>query len=175
LRKYFSPPLFPVRLNELPSHPIIHEMHDNEVQIGDLSVRSSYICHPSATLGYRISTGESVFTYMPDHEVALGSSNFPNEPEWTSGYDLAYGSDLLFHDAQYRPTEYGRRIGWGHSSVTDTFAFAEMCKVKKLSLFHHDPLHTDEQLESVLANNLEGKKLDFDIELCAEGNVYELP
>jgi phosphoribosyl 1,2-cyclic phosphodiesterase len=50
LRKYFSPPLFPVRLNELPAHPIIHEMHENEVQIGDLTVRSSYICHPSANL-----------------------------------------------------------------------------------------------------------------------------
>jgi phosphoribosyl 1,2-cyclic phosphodiesterase len=175
LRKYFSPPLFPVRLNELPLHPVIHEMHNNTIQLGDLTVQSAYICHPSATLGYRISTEHSVFTYMPDHEVALGSSNFPNEPDWTSGYDLAARADLLFHDAQYRPMEYRNRMGWGHSSVTDAFAFAKMCQVKKLSLFHHDPLHTDEQLEALLANSLEGKTFDFDIELCAEGNYYELP
>lgn len=172
LRRYFSPPLFPMRLSELPRHPIIHEIHESEFEIGEIKLRSSYICHPSATLGYRLACGTAVFTYMPDHEVSLGSFNFPNEPEWTSGYNLAKGSDLLFHDSQYKPSEYSNRIGWGHSSIDDTLAFAEMCKVKKLELFHHDPLHTDEQLEKLFAEHTANKDFSFEVGLCAEGKSY---
>lgn len=174
LRRYFSPPLFPVRLSELPNHPVIHEVSNSEFTIEDFKINSGYICHPSATLGYRISCGGKVFTYMPDHELPLGACNFPNEPEWTSGYDLAKDADLLFHDAQYRTDEYANRIGWGHSSFKNTLLFAEMCKVKKMAFFHHDPYHTDTDLDNMFVEHTSDKKIDFDLEMCAEGNVYEV-
>ena len=174
LRRYFSPPLFPVRLSELSRHPVIHDLSINEFTIGDIQVKSSYICHPSATLGYRISTKASSFAYMPDHEVALGSANFPNEPEWTSGYDLAKNADLLFHDSQYSAEEYKSRIGWGHSSMSDAVAFAKLSKVKKLILFHHDPLRTDVQLQHFFKEFQKQHPTSFQLELCAEDRVYEL-
>ncbi len=174
LRRYFSPPLFPVRLNELPLHPIIHEVSDSEFMIGDISIRSAFICHPGPTVGYRLSCGRSSFTYMPDHEIALGSSNFPNEPEWTSGYELAVDADLLFHDAQYRRSEYSDRVGWGHSSIDDAIAFAKLCRVKHLALFHHDPAHSDAQLEQMLNEVTAQTSLDFEVTLCEEGHTYAL-
>jgi phosphoribosyl 1,2-cyclic phosphodiesterase len=174
LRRYFSPPLFPVRLSELPKHPIIHEIHNSEFTLGDISIKSAYLCHPGPTLGFRLSTGDSSFAYIPDHEIQLGSVNFPNEPEWTSGLNIAQDVDLLFHDAQFRPDEYQNRIGWGHSSIEDAILFAQMCKVKKLSLFHHDPAHTDAHLDSLLKEFTEHKSYPFEIEMCAEGNSYVL-
>lgn len=174
LRRYFSPPLFPVRLSELPKHPVIHELNNNEFDIGDINVKTSYICHPGPTLAIRLSTDTADVAYMPDHEVALGSANFPNEPEWTSGYDIAKDVDLLFHDSQYRTKEYATRVGWGHSSIKDSVEFAKMCNVKRMELFHHDPLHTDEQLEKILADFKSETETDFPVELCAEGNIYEL-
>ncbi|MBK7761950.1 MAG: MBL fold metallo-hydrolase [Bacteroidetes bacterium] len=174
LRRYFSPPLFPVRLNELPLHPIIHEIDNSEFMIDDIKIQSGYICHPGPTLGYRLSFGNAKFAYMPDHEIGLGAANFPNEPDWTSGYEIARDVDLLFHDAQYRPSEYVDKVGWGHSSIDDTLAFAKMCKVKKLELFHHDPGHTDIQLQSILHEVMLNKQLDFEVSMCAEGNVYDI-
>ena len=174
LRRYFSPPLFPVRLSELPKHPVIHEISNSQFNIGDVTINSSYVCHPGPTLGFRLMAGNSVFTYMPDHEVSLGSSNFPHEPEWTSGYEIAKNADLLFHDSQYRTEEYASRIGWGHSSLEDTFKFAEMCNVKQLELFHHDPLHTDVQLDALLNDSLKGRSFNFNVNLCAEGKVFNL-
>lgn len=174
LRRYFSAPLFPVRLTELPKHPIIHELGNSEFQIDDIKINSNYVCHPSPTLAYRLSNQRKDFAYIPDHEVALGSANFPNEPEWTSGYDIVKNVDLLFHDSQYKMDEYANRMGWGHSTIQHTVEFAKMCKVKKLALFHHDPLHTDDQLEKFLEDFKQHYKTDFPIELCAEGNVYEL-
>lgn len=174
LRRYFSPPLFPVRLSELPKHPEIHELNNSKIEIGEITIESSYICHPGPTLAYRLSTKDASFAYMPDHEVTLGSANFPNEPDWTSGYSIAKDVDLLLHDSQYRTEEYAQRIGWGHSSIEDTVAFAKMCRVKKLELFHHDPLHTDDQLDEIIREFKSNQEVDVDFELCAEDRVYHL-
>ena len=174
LRRYFSPPLFPVRLSELPKHPEIHELNNSDFTIGDINVKSNYICHPGPTLAFRLSTESGSFAYMPDHEVTLGSANFPNEPEWTSGYDIAKDVDLLFHDSQYRTEEYASRIGWGHSSIKDSVEFGTLCNVKQMELFHHDPLHTDSQLEKNINDFKLTDKSEFPINLCAEGNVYQL-
>ncbi len=174
LRRYFSPPLFPVRLSELPSEPVIHEISNSEFTIGSLKINSSYVCHPGPTLAYRISDGQSDIAYMPDHEVSLGSSNFPNEPEWTSGFNIANGVDLLFHDSQYKTEEYASRVGWGHSSIGDSVNFARMCKVKNLQLFHHDPMHTDDSLDALIDEYKAENMTPFKMEMCAEGSVFIL-
>jgi len=175
LRRYFSPPLFPIRLNELPSHISIFEINNSSFNIGELQIKSEYICHPGPTVGYRIEANNSVFVYMPDHEPALGSSHFPDLPEWTSGYNLAKNADLIFHDAQYKNSEYANRIGWGHSSYEDAIKFGCLAKVKKMILFHHDPLHTDEQLFKLYYQTKERMHVPFEIELGIEDKVYELP
>lgn len=113
--------------------------------------------------------------YFPDHEPALGSSNFPNEPDWTSGYDLARGVDLLLHDAQYTTEEYAPRVGWGHSSMEDALKFAELAKVKKMLFFHHDPSHADAHLFNLVKVLTEGKSFFFETGIAAEGDVFDLP
>ena len=60
--------------------------------------------------------------------------------------------EVLFHDAQYLDTEYPNHIGWGHSAIGDTLELARRARVGRLVLFHHDPYHTDEDLEAMLAD-----------------------
>lgn len=174
LRRYFSPPLFPVRLGDLPNHPVIHELDSESFFIDGVRVQSEYICHPGPTLGYRISVGDSVLAYLPDHELQLGSCNFPHDPEWTSGYEIAKSADLLLHDGGYTAKEYSTKLGWGHSSVRDAIAFAKMCGAKKLGIFHHEPTRTDEQLDQIFKDAIQNQQLDFEVFMCAEGNVYDL-
>ena len=106
LKRYFSPPFFPVRLLELPAKINIIEIDDSAFKIDDFQIRSEYICHPGPTVGYRCEVGDKIIAYMPDHEPVLGSSRFPNLPEWTSGYNLAKDADLIFHDGQYIKSQY---------------------------------------------------------------------
>lgn len=84
-------------------------------------------------MAYRLQTGNTVIAYIPDHEPALGSSQFPTNAEWTSGFSIAEGADILFHDAQYSSEEYKTRVGWGHSSVEDALDFGTLARVKKNS------------------------------------------
>ncbi|MDV7402996.1 hypothetical protein RZS08_66850, partial [Arthrospira platensis SPKY1] len=97
---------------------------------------------------------------------------FPLEPEWTSGFDLAHRADLLLHDAHFLPDEYAARIGWGHSSMTDVLAFAELAEVKNLQFFHHSPSHTDRQITSCFEKAVSGKNYPFEVGIAAEGAEY---
>jgi phosphoribosyl 1,2-cyclic phosphodiesterase len=147
---------------------------ESKFEIGDVKIQSSFVSHPGPTLGYRLSAGNAVLAYIPDHELPLGSSNFPREPDWTSGFEIAKDADLLFHDAEYTEAEYATKIGWGHSSMEDAIDLGKLCRVKKLALFHHDPMNSDLKLESMFRECIRNLSLDFEVELCAEGNSYEL-
>jgi phosphoribosyl 1,2-cyclic phosphodiesterase len=151
LRRYLSPPLFPVRLRDLRCDLVLHEVPRGEVRLGELTINSALVCHPGPTVGYRIGNGQAVLTYLPDHEPSLGARRFPTEPRWTSGYDLAVGADLLIHDAQYSEAEYPDHVGWGHSSLEHAMRFAELVAAKHLVPFHHDPAHTDDDLDRMMS------------------------
>jgi phosphoribosyl 1,2-cyclic phosphodiesterase len=150
LSRYLSPPLFPVRLRDLGSGVELHDVPHRPFVIGDVTVRGEAVIHPGPTVGYRIENGAASVAYLPDHEPALGAPSFPMGATWTSGHALAEGVDVLVHDAQYTPDEYASRIGWGHSSIEHTWAFAAQAGVGRLVTFHHDPGHSDEQLDGIV-------------------------
>jgi phosphoribosyl 1,2-cyclic phosphodiesterase len=150
LSRYFSPPLFPVHLDDLPSHLIVHDVHEEGWELGPATIRAEPVNHPGPTVGYRVEDNGRVLSYISDHEPALGVDLNNVSPEWLSGYSLAERADVLLHDAQYTEEEYPRRMGWGHSSIAHTIAFGLITKVQRLIMFHHDPLHSDAQLESML-------------------------
>ena len=138
LSRYLSPPLFPVRLRDLPCRLTLHDVPAHEFQIGALRIKAALVCHPGPTLGYRITQGSLSIAYIPDHEPALGAQRFPISPDWTSGFDLAQGVDLLIHDSQYSKAQYARHVGWGHSAIEHALAFATATRVKRLVTFHHE-------------------------------------
>jgi phosphoribosyl 1,2-cyclic phosphodiesterase len=147
---YFAPPLFPVHMDDVPAHVVFHDVPENEWELGTATLRSAQVTHPGPTLGYRIDENGKTLAYISDHEPALGVDLTTASPEWVSGFSVAQGADVLFHDSQYTEDEYPQRVGWGHSSIAHTVLFGLMTKVQRLFLFHHDPLHSDAQLETML-------------------------
>jgi phosphoribosyl 1,2-cyclic phosphodiesterase len=167
---YFSPPLFPVHLNDVPAAVTFHDA-EGEWMIGGARVTAEAIQHPGPTVGYRIEEHGGILTYLTDHEPALGTDLQRAAPEWISGSSLAFGADVLLHDCQYTNEEYGSKIGWGHSTVSQVATFAEKAKVDRLLLFHHDPMRTDEQMvEAVRLARGDGG----DVLAAAEGMTFEV-
>jgi ribonuclease BN (tRNA processing enzyme) len=176
LMRYLSPPLFPVGLRELPCRLFLHEVGDAEVDIGEFRVTTARVCHPGPTVGYRIrdGAGRSV-TYLPDHEPALGARDFPSLPsEWTSGAILATRSDLLIHDSQYSAHEYASHVGWGHSSLRHVLDFAALAEARHLVSFHHDPGHTDADLDRLMTEAIEDFKPGYRVTPGREGMSFDL-
>ena len=176
LKRYLSPPLFPVRLTDLACKLTFHEVPCGEVEIGEFRVSSALVCHPGPTVGYRIAspTGR-VLTYLPDHEPALGALSFPSLPrQWTSGTQLADAADLLIHDSQYTSTEYASRCGWGHSTFDHTLAFGSLAEVRRLVPFHHDPDHSDIDLDRMLGEAVQQAKPAYQVIAGLEGATFEV-
>jgi phosphoribosyl 1,2-cyclic phosphodiesterase len=148
LARYLSPPLFPVRLRDLPCRPVLHDLPAEPFELPGVRVTVALVCHPGPTLGYRIEDEAGSFAYIPDHEPALGVREFPESPRWTSGHALARGVDVLVHDAQFDDEEYPAHRGWGHSALSHTIAFATAAGVGHLVPFHHDPGHDDDHLDA---------------------------
>lgn len=176
IARYLSPPLFPVELSEVPAKLTFHDLPDGEFVLGSTRVRAEPVSHRGPTVGYRFEDAGTTLVYIPDHEPFLGVEPADAEPGWVSGFALAEGADVLLHDAQYFEHEYPNHVGWGHSSVGHAVAFARLAGVRRLVLFHHDPLHTDEQLRSLeaRARELWGDK-ETSPELAREGATLQVP
>jgi phosphoribosyl 1,2-cyclic phosphodiesterase len=147
ISRYLSPPLFPLQISDFPARLTFHDVPDGDWQIGTARVTAAHIVHLGPTVGFRIEEDGWSLAYLPDHEPALAADLETFSPDWISGHALAHRADILLHDSQYTEDEYPARVGWGHSSVADTVAFARVAEARRLVLFHHDPLHADGDLE----------------------------
>jgi phosphoribosyl 1,2-cyclic phosphodiesterase len=174
LRRYLSPPLFPVRMRDLPAEVTLHELPGEPFDIGPFHITSMIVIHPGPTLGYRVEGPDGVVAYLPDHEPALGLGKFPLAGKWTSGYGLAAGADLLIHDCHYSDEEYKTHIGWGHSSVGQVMRFAALSGVKKVVPFHHDPGNDDEALDRLFAGVVDNPDYDFEVIPATEGATFQI-
>ena len=173
LLRYLSPPLFPVSVRELLSELRFYELPSVNIEIGEFTIMSQLVMHYNPTLGYRIQGPNATITFLPDHNPALGVKNFPEDKDWTSGYYLAKGTDLLIHDAQYTDEEYLERVGFGHSSIRNAFRFSDLAAVKQFVPFHHDPMHNDDMLDEIFASAVEEMRPNFHVTPAREGMVFE--
>jgi Beta-lactamase superfamily domain len=177
LARYLSPPLTPLNLHELPARISFRACPAGEWEIGPARIQAAPVTHPGPTLGYRISEGDTSLCYIPDQELALGPALSVRERQSLPGFDLAHGASLLVHDCQYTDDEYLHHIGWVHSRLGDVLAFAQLTEARRVLLFHHDPLHDDEQLDRLyaeaLARRVAGRSPD-EVLMAAELQELEL-
>jgi phosphoribosyl 1,2-cyclic phosphodiesterase len=155
---YLSPPLFPVHLTQIPAHLVFHD-EPHHTTIGSAVVHAANVTHQGPTVGYRIEERGRVLAYLPDHEPSIGISLASWPTDWISGHEVAHDADVLFHDAQYGDDEYPSHVGWGHSSIDHVLDFARKLDVGQVVLFHHDPYHTDAELEALLADATDGREM----------------
>jgi phosphoribosyl 1,2-cyclic phosphodiesterase len=172
---FFAPPFFPVHLRDVPSRPDFRDAPSEPWTIGSATVTAELIKHPGPSVGYRIEDGGRTLAYLPDHEPGLGADLSSIGSRWISGFGLARNADLLVHDGQYTSAEYENRVGWGHSSTAEAVTFAQRAGARRLVLFHHDPLHTDDQLEAMLDEvRTMPAAGSVGVELAFEGETFDL-
>jgi ribonuclease BN (tRNA processing enzyme) len=174
LSRYLSPPLFPVRLTDLPCRLVLHDAPRGTFDLPGAAVTADLVCHPGPTLGYRLEADGAVLAYIPDHEPALGEDAVPESTDWTSGFSLMAGVDLLIHDAQYTDDEYPAHVGWGHSTIGQAMTLAEAAEVATLAAFHHDPGHNDAQLDRLFSAAVAERDWSFEFAPAREGATLTL-
>ncbi|HUZ17023.1 MAG TPA: MBL fold metallo-hydrolase [Spirochaetia bacterium] len=156
---------FPVKQSELSADITYHPLKEATMDLGDgITLTTKYLNHPILCLGYKFHFRGKVFCTLYDTEPFRNV--FPTDPNDPSYDEVAASegeraareenekvlefiknADLLIYDAQYTHKEYlASKLGWGHSSFEFAINSCYKANVKKVLLFHHDPLRTDAQL-----------------------------
>jgi phosphoribosyl 1,2-cyclic phosphodiesterase len=144
-----KPPFFPVKVHELQGKIEFHEVADDVVAVGSARVQVRVVPHVGTTLGFRIESGGTAMAFVSDHQA-------PDDREFVdaSVLELCEGADLVIHDAQYTEEEYQAKATWGHSTISYAVHVAAKARARRLALFHHDPLHADDDIDGLLSDAL---------------------
>ncbi len=148
-----DPAYFPVRLDHMPADMEFIERNPGETfEVGGLRITPLLLMHPIPTFGYRLEEGSTTFVMATDNEIAL----FAQEQNGSMHdlIDWCRGADLLVHDAQYSREEYKTHAGYGHSTFEDALTLAERADVQQLAFFHHDPMHSDTDVDALIEEAL---------------------
>jgi CheY-like chemotaxis protein len=180
---------FPVTLAQLGAAIRYHDLVEGSFAIGDVRVVTQYLNHPALALGYRVAVGGVALVYSVDHEphapspCGVASAAGPTaEARPVHAEDRRHvaflaGADLVVHDAQYTIDEYPQKEGWGHSPAEWAVDYAVTAGAKRIALFHHDPLRTDDQVDRLLdvcRRRAAASGSDLEVFAAAEGQVVDL-
>jgi phosphoribosyl 1,2-cyclic phosphodiesterase len=178
---------FPVQLQDLKAKLTFRPIGEETVQIAGGTLTSMLVNHPSHALGFRLESDGNSVVYISDNEpfdrksanmfnnvdasVVRRFSELTGDPNRLV-YEFARGANVLIHDATYRPEEYAKYVGWGHSDYRFALTVAANAGVQTLALFHHDQSHTDEMIDEILVQcreDIRTRGLGFECVAAAEG------
>jgi phosphoribosyl 1,2-cyclic phosphodiesterase len=173
LAKGMSPPHFPIGPGGLRGAWTFATVAPGPLKAEGFTVEARKIPHKGGvTHGYRVSDGNHVITYMPDHcPTVLG----PGPDGWgeyhRDALDLADGADLLIHDAFLMPDEVEAEAFFGHAAADYAIALGQRAGARRVLLTHHKPARTDDALDR-LARRVAGGPAE--VIVAAEGEMLEL-
>ncbi|HET7426046.1 MAG TPA: MBL fold metallo-hydrolase [Gemmatimonadales bacterium] len=154
LRRQMDPMVFPVPLEALAARLEVHDIVEGEVPLQRFRVRAIRLRHPGTTFGYRLAPTEGgrEIAYFTDNELGSGGS-YPVADDWRARVvEFLGGVDTLIHDAMYADEFIQYRAGWGHSTPRQAVELAAEAGCARLILFHHEPEHDDDMVDTMLAD-----------------------
>jgi ribonuclease BN (tRNA processing enzyme) len=140
------PPYFPIRYTELGGDVRFEDVTSDSLLVGSRKVTVRPVPHKGPTVGYRVESARASVAYISDHQAPPTLDTIAE-----SVLELADGVDALIHDAQYTRAEFERKQDWGHCTLDYALLVAREANAKRLILFHHDPSHTDDDLDRMTA------------------------
>ena len=174
---------FPVGFSDLGAKIIPRNFESDTVKAGSFTVKCFQQKHPGGSLGFRFEYKGNTVVYATDSELDLvidrpdaviehpgAQRKLPSEL-----IKAVRGADLLIADAQYLDEEYVQKTGWGHPRATTTVDLAGQAKAKQLALTHHDPMHSDMQVDlKVAACSERAESLGFPVQVFGAREGIEL-
>ncbi|MFC4172711.1 MBL fold metallo-hydrolase [Microvirga sp. GCM10011540] len=138
LERMFSPPLFPVHLDQLPGdieHVGFRAGETLRFPDGQ-EVQTLPLNHPQGATGYRFEHRGRAVCYISDIEH---TEPWPPEPL----LHFVREADLVIFDGMFLEAEYPDRKGWGHSTWKKGVQLCQAAGAKALAIVHLNPAHDD--------------------------------
>jgi len=124
----------------------LHTVTSKDIQISDsIKITSALHPHPNGANSYRLQIDNTVIVYCTDIE-------HPDTHLNANAIKIAKDADVLINDAHFTDEQLKEHKGWGHSSWQQSIALAKQANVKQLALFHHNPDHNDNDINTIEKN-----------------------
>lgn len=95
--------------------------------------------HVGGSTAYRCWCRGSSIVYALDFEHGGGAEDKLGE--------FSQNAEIMIYDGQYFPEEYEKKKNWGHSTWEEGLKLQEGYGIKKLLIAHHEPWHTDREIQ----------------------------
>jgi phosphoribosyl 1,2-cyclic phosphodiesterase len=141
-------PSFPVDFGALGATIEFVELEPGRsYEIAGLSVKAMLQRHAGDSYGYRFSRDGKSVVYSTDseHKFDVLDESYPF-------VSFVRDADLLIFDAMYSLADtVSVKEDWGHSSNIVAVELAQLARVKHLVMYHHEPIHDDRTIETILS------------------------
>jgi len=153
-----QPDYFPIRFSDLGAKIERRDLQLGANDVDGVRVTTMPLTHPGTSFGFAFEYEGAKVVYATDNEIDL-TFEHPERvqddldaprPIPEALVEFVRDADLLIADGQYTDEEYPTKIGWGHARATTLVDLAITAGVKKLAIFHHDPLHDDARVDSIV-------------------------
>ena len=176
---------FPVRMEELAAEiKTVEILEGQSFDKGHFHIKTAKLNHPVECLAYRIEYNGKLFVYLADNEPYYNVYEDDDtemqrfvEDMNNKLIEFVKDADCVIADAQYLPSEFENKKGWGHSSTHHAVNMALKANVKHVLFFHHDPIRTDNDLDLIVQhyrNIVAGKGFNLKVDAAAEGSLIVL-
>ena len=148
--KQMSGSYFPVPFSALQSNITLIPQPDDKLQwqIGQACIQRQKINHPGGGSAYSVSADGSKVVYITDNELY---PPYKKNTDFLNWVEFARDADLVIHDAQYMLADMPGKSGWGHSVAEEAVKLSMACRAKRLALYSHDHMRTDDNVAAVEA------------------------
>lgn len=168
IRRQMDAPWFPVPFEAMRAEIEFDVLEDGaEFQVEDVRVRTIKQQHPGDSWGYRFEREGKSIVYSSDSEHGPESRN--DDYPFIRFFE---GADVLIFDGQYTFEQaLNEKRHWGHSDHSTAVELAARAKVRKLAVFHHEPAHSDREIEAMHRASLD-HRARFNATLRADGPLF---
>ena len=155
LGRYLDGVYHPVRLRDVTARLTYNAVRAGRpFTAGGFTVHPAALHHPGGSIGYRIEVDGQRFAYVtdtapfakPGEGIAAGQPPLKAEERVI---ELLRDCDLVLYDTMYSEDEYLEKMTYGHSYPEYAVALCRAAGVRTLSLFHHLPDATDEDMDAL--------------------------
>lgn len=129
--------------------------------------------HPGSGSSYVIEADGAKIAYVTDNELY---PPYKKQTDFLAWVEFCMGADIVIHDAQYMLSDMPAKSGWGHSVAEEAVKLALASRAKRLALYSHDHIRTDEDIAAIeqhCQDVIEIAQDNLQVFAAAEGSVID--
>lgn len=142
VKQFMSPPLWPVKPENLPAKISFYDL-PQKMELGNVIVETMEGVHAGGVSLFRLTAEGYRVVFATD--CTLTDAILPRLRAF------AENCDLLLCDGQYSEAEWSTHSTFGHSTWMVAARLGMDCGAKQVRIIHHDPFRTDSQLQGAAA------------------------